>query len=84
MPRSHATLDAMLFLGAADLETATTVEDYTQSMFNTRLALGTASISERLRGWLGLGPPEWMHESARAHFGFLHAMAEARKQYPQP
>jgi hypothetical protein len=83
MDRSYATLDARLLLGAADLEAASTVEAYAQSMVRTRLALGTASLSERLRGWFGLGPPEWMHETARHHFEFQHTLASLREQYPQ-
>ena len=82
MARSYATLDATLLLGSADLETASTIEDYAQSMFKTRLALGTASMSERLRGFFDLGPPEWIYTSARSHFKFQQTIAELRAQYP--
>lgn len=53
-----------------------------RDMLAMRVAIGSASWSERLRYWLRLGPPEWLIETSRQRRQFMERMEElARAVY---
>lgn len=63
---AHGWLDMRLALGVEELEATEDIETYVQSLAASRVALGTASWSERLRYHLGLRQAKWRYEHAEA------------------